>query len=576
MLGRPLSLRQQTIFYILAPVLLLLIGLEIIGFGAIKSMLVEQIQQTGVSYLQKTASHIDLRLRLPKKLLAELVEEQSDEVKSFLRETIESFDGVIELHQEETPLGSSNSNNGGTLSSNVEYARVFRDNTILLNAVNRDKRYEATLAISFFDLIGHIPQTPWWNGLQTYLLDTKGNVLSPVEPTNSLNAVSHIISHQISENNREKILQLATKSATGSLPGDNSKTPEIIYGFHSLKEAPYIMVVVSDATVVLEPLLTFRLAYLIASLVITGIILILLNLMANRIIQSTKKLSKGFRNIAKGQFGKPLKIVRDDEIGRLVQNFNDMSVQLQNGLQVQQSLLLAGEIQQSFLPQVEYSDSHLEAFGFSLPCDETGGDFFDIIPQREGSLFLIVGDVVGHGVGAALLMATTRALLRSEIQHNQDLASCTARVNSLLCDDTVDTGNFSTLFLLSLAKDNRTLRWVRAGHEPAMLYNVDQQSFTELRGKGTAIGIDSTLGYQEYSIPLAKDQHLIFIGSDGLTELENCDRERFGRKRLQQCIQKYASHPVKDILARLREEIDLFAGERRPDDDITAVIAKIR
>ncbi len=109
-----------------------------------------------------------------------------------------------------------------------------------------------------------------------------------------------------------------------------------------------------------------------------------------------------------------------------------------------------------------------------------------------------------------------------------------------------------------------------------MLYNIENKSFTELRGRGTAIGIDSTLDYQENSITLPGGKHLIFIGSDGLTELENIHGERFGRDRLKQFIDTYASHSIEDILAKLRDEIDLFAGDRRPDDDITAVIAKIR
>lgn len=579
MLHRPLSLRSQTIVYILTPVLLLLIGLEVVGFNVIKSMLIGQIQQTGIGYLQKSADHIDLRLRLPKRLLGKLVEEQSDEVKEFLTDTIKSFDGVIKLHQEEKTANSKRQAHGEKIEPHVSYAPIFSDNTLQLNAVKQDESTETTLTttliISFFDLIGHFPQTPWWNGLQTYLLDKKGNLLSPLEPEDLSTASNQIDSHPISKENRLKILQLAETRASGSLPSNNSTSPEIIYGFHSLKEAPYIMVVVTDATVVLQPLRTFRLAYLIASLVVTVIILILLNIMANRILKSTKKLSKGFARLAAGQFDKPLKIERNDEMGRLVHHFNDMSQQLQNGLQVQQSLLLAGEIQQGLLPQSHYEDCQLKAFGFSLPCDETGGDFFDIVSSKKGPLYLVVGDVVGHGVGAALLMATTRALLRSEIQHTSNLASCTTAVNRLLCSDTMDTGNFATLFLLSLSRDKRTLRWVRAGHEPAMLYNVTERTFTELRGKGCAIGIDASIDFQENTISLPKGEHLIFIGSDGLTELENNHGERFGRVRLQQYLEKYSSHTVDDILTLLQREIKIFAGNRRQDDDITAVIAKM-
>ncbi|BHH84183.1 SpoIIE family protein phosphatase [Desulforhopalus sp. 52FAK] len=580
MFGKPNSLRQRAALYILAPVFVLLISIEVIGFNYIKSMLLQQMRQTGISQLQRTAHYIESQLRLPKKLMAELALADELEVRTFLSDTVQSLDGVIELRQTAPhPLSPITPANNSS-PPEVFYDPLFEDKTVLLHTTTPGNKhqdgYSATLSISFYDLVGHIPKSPWWNGVQTFMLDTEGNILRSVDSDETITENSSSPTLQMSVKNKARLQQLIKERPIGSMSADDSQNTEIIYGYHKLKEAPYTMVVVNDSAIILKPLQTFRLAYLLSSLIVTAVILFLLNLMAGRIIRTTQELSTAADHLANGHFDKPLHSDRNDEVGHLVQSFNSMSKQLQQGIQVQKSLMLAGEIQQSLLPQSEFINQQFEAFGFSLPCDETGGDFFDILPCSGGKLFLMVGDVVGHGVGAALLMATTRALLRSEIEHASDLSSCANRINRLLCRDTAHSGNFSTLFLLSLENSNRTLHWVRAGHEPAMLYNLEQDVFTELRGNGMVLGIEAETEYEENSVELPEGEHLILIGSDGLTELENMNGERFDKNRIQHLIRQHVSSTAKEILAQLNREITTFAGDKRSDDDITAVIAKIR
>lgn len=581
MFGRPTSLRQRTALYILAPVFFLLITIELISFRYIRTLLLNQMQTTGISHLQRTANHIDTQLRLPKTLLAKLTEESSEEIRSFLAETTRSLEGVIELtltkHTSSSPDFMPTTDN----STRVYYDPIFKNNTVLLHAgtTQHDNKpgYSAQLTISFFDLIGNIPASPWSSGLNTFILDAEGNILSPSYPAHSYKSPDS--AHEdlyISVENKQKLRRQIAQRKTGIMPIDKSTTPEIIYGYHTLKQAPWTMVVISDGASILKPLNTFRWTYLITSLCITAVILFLLNLLIGRITRTAKQLSKAAGRLANGHFDQPLKLDRDDEIGRLVESFNAMSRQLQKGAQLQASMTLAGEIQQRLLPQSEYKDHKFEAFGVSFPCDETGGDFFDIIHCDTGKLFLIVGDVVGHGVGAALLMATTRALIRSEIEHAANLSSCIERVNRLLSRDTDNSGDFATLFLLSLNHTKRSVRWIRAGHEPAMLYNLINGTFTELKGKGLALGVDPTISYQEHVVELPLGEHLILIGSDGLTDIENQNGERFGRSRLQQLIQKTATLSADNILKEISAEIDRFSEKKRPEDDITVVIAKIR
>lgn len=579
MLGRPTSLRQRTALYILIPFFFLLITIEFISFRYIRTLLLNQMQTNGINHLERTANHIDTQLKLPKTLLTKLTEEPSEEIRSFLATTTRSLEGVIDLTlTKNTP--SSDYMPTADNSTRSYYDPIFKNNTVILHVEATPQidnpGYSAQLTISLYDLIGNIPLSPWSNNLSTFILDTNGSILSQVPLQSTTSSTSAHDELYISATDKQELRKLIAKKTAGIMPVGHGTTPDIIYGYHTLQQAPWTMVVFSDGASLSKPLYTFRRAFLFSSLFVTAIILFLLNLLVNRITRTAKKLSKAAGRLANGHFDAPLQLDRNDEIGMLVESFNAMSKQLQKGVKLQKSMTLAGEIQQRLLPQSEYKSEKFEAFGLSLPCDETGGDFFDIIACNSGKLFLLVGDVVGHGVGAALHMATTRALIRSEIEHAKNLSSCIGRVNRLLSRDTVSTGDFATLFLLSLDRSNRSIRWVRAGHEPAMLYNLENGSFTELKGKGLALGIDPTSNYQEQELEIPAGNHLILIGSDGLTDVENQNGERFGRLRLQQLIKKIATLTADTILKEISSEINRFSEQKAPDDDITVVIVKIR
>ncbi len=130
MFGRPTSLRQRTALYILAPVFFLLITIELISFRYIRTLLLNQMQTSGISHLQRTANHIDTQLQRPKILLDKLTEEPSEEIRSFLAETTRSLEGVIELtvtkHVSSSPDYMPTTDN----STRIYYDPIFKNNTI--------------------------------------------------------------------------------------------------------------------------------------------------------------------------------------------------------------------------------------------------------------------------------------------------------------------------------------------------------------------------------------------------------------------------------------------------------------
>ena len=161
-----------------------------------------------------------------------------------------------------------------------------------------------------------------------------------------------------------------------------------------------------------------------------------------------------------------------------------LEIKRKNSL-LRKSLALANEIQVNLLPQHVPDNDRLDIAGKSIYCSATGGDYYDFISftDRGGNrLDFVVGDVTGHGVEAALLMTTARALLRSRVQQPGSLAQVITDVNRHLTADLYESGRFMTLFYMSIDSVSGRLSWFRAGHDPAIIYDPSAERFEELRG----------------------------------------------------------------------------------------------
>lgn len=584
MVLKPTSLRQRTILYIIIPTCVLLLTLEVLSFRNIKEMLLQQLRESATSHLQRTATYIDARLKHPKNLLRRFQTAPSREVREYILDTLTTLDGVIEIKPPLTKLreGSDSPETGSSPETvwSMYYSPLFESETIALKVKSSKDDFPARpvtkVIISFYDLIGHIPGAPWWTGLQSFIIDESGNILAP-----DIGGLPAPISDpprlsSLSTEIRKKLLEAIKSNTSGSVASSDAGMPETIYGFYRLAEAPWTLVVRSQGETVLQPIISFRKSYFLISILTTALILYLINLLTTRTIRTVKMVSKAAKRLAGGHFDHPLELESRDELGELVRSFNTMNNQLQQGVQLKKAMAIAGEVQRNLLPQSQFTGRKLKAFGVSVPCDDTGGDFFDIVNTEKSApqLTVVVGDVVGHGIGAALLMATTRALLRSQISSTLNLADCVSSVNRLLCQDTEHSGNFVTIFVLAIDKSCNRISWVRAGHEPAMLYNLKKNNFFDLRGKGLALGIDPSHQYLENSLDLPDTPHLIITGTDGVTDVENEKGERFGRKRLQSFIEHHCNQSPENIVQCLCLELEKFRGSCSQNDDITLVIAK--
>jgi phosphoserine phosphatase RsbU/P len=254
-----------------------------------------------------------------------------------------------------------------------------------------------------------------------------------------------------------------------------------------------------------------------------------------------------------------------------------LEIQRKNEL-LRQALALADEIQKNMLPRENLDLEKFRIAGKSVYCSETGGDYYDFIKTSEDlrqPLNIVVGDVTGHGIEAALLMTTARALIRSRASQPGSISQILTDVNKHLAYDINASGRFMTMFYLTIDPQRKCLNWVRAGHDPAILYDPSTDTFESLAGPGMALGVDEFYRYQaNEKYGLKKDQ-VIFLGTDGIWETHNPKGGMLGKQSVLEIIRQNASGSPAAIIDTIINAMNDFRENLEPEDDATLVAIKI-
>jgi sigma-B regulation protein RsbU (phosphoserine phosphatase) len=411
----------------------------------------------------------------------------------------------------------------------------------------------------------------WWQSNRAFLVDNQGKILTSTVPgrRNKLANTNDPL--------ERKTLNAINSMPFGTLLG-SGHPPSEVSGFYKLKEAPWSLIMIAPGKEILSPIVRFRMYYLIIGSGFILLILLLIKWVMGRTVFSIKEVSQAANRITLGDFSKLLPVKTRDEVGDLIRSFNKMVEQLQERIRLKAALDLAMEVQQNLLPQKSLKTEGLDIAGRSIYCDETGGDYYDFLEvccRDSNHLGLAVGDVSGHGISAALLMASVRASLRCRVTQPGSIAEIITDVNRLVVNDTRESGNFMTLFYAEITPGDRVLRWVRAGHDPALLYDPTSEAIEELRGMGLALGIDEDYNYQESTITNLSRGQILLIGTDGVWETNNESGEMFGKKRLEALILENASSSSEKILHSIIEALKDFSGPVKQKDDVTLTVAKI-
>ena len=281
--------------------------------------------------------------------------------------------------------------------------------------------------------------------------------------------------------------------------------------------------------------------------------------------------------LAEGDFSSRMEFTTGDERDILARAFNEMVPQLEDRIRIREALEVAQEVQQNLLPTEVPVLPGFDISATAIYCDETGGDYFDFFPCGKDCEYLgvAIGDVSEHGVPAALLMTTARALLRMRSSQPGSIGQVVTSVNHLLTADTYESGRFMTLFYLHIDQAKGKLHWVRAGHEPGIFYDPATDTFEELTGPGIALGVDKEWQYEENERGGLASGQIILLGTDGIWETRKANGEMFGKHRLYEIIRQSADHDAKSIEKAVLEAIGEFRGESEQEDDITMVVIKV-
>ncbi len=349
--------------------------------------------------------------------------------------------------------------------------------------------------------------------------------------------------------------------------------PLILMGVLSYNKAS--MMLLTNPSEVIESLL-YMTAFLLT--VTLAVALFLSSMFSSGIIDPVRRMEAAMARVERGDLSAAVTVDSNDELGSLAENFNQMTDGLKDRYRLRQSLDLAKEVQQNLLPKGNPRFSGLDIAGTSIYCDETGGDYFDFFDSPapgEKKYSVVIADVSEHGIPSALLMASTRAFLRQRSALSGSIARVVTDVNRQLTRDVEETGRFITLLYLQIDMDRRTICWVRAGHDPAVLYDPAADRFEELSGQGIALGVDSSWQYEEATHNAMAAGQIILLSTDGIWEARSPQDEMFGKQPLYEIIRRNAQARAAEIQDAILAELRQFQQDVEPVDDITLVIIKI-
>lgn len=301
-------------------------------------------------------------------------------------------------------------------------------------------------------------------------------------------------------------------------------------------------------------------------------------LLSARLNRPLNMLRQGMDEVSRGNLQAHIPAIHTgDEFESLILQFNRMADGLSEGERMKRSLELAREIQQKLLPKESPRLPGFEVSGHVEYCDETGGDFYDFIENPGGArdrLGIAVGDVTGHGIAAALLMASVRSALRSRADHYPERLDLLLRtINTSMVRDT-EQRSLVTLAYGVLDARARTFLYTSAGHEAVLWFRAATGAIEELKSTGLPLGILEEAEFPQAGPVQLAAGDLLVVGTDGIREAFDPAGDQFGSARFQSLVKENAAKPAAGVHAAIVAGVREFCGGGAPRDDITLVVVK--
>jgi serine phosphatase RsbU (regulator of sigma subunit) len=237
-------------------------------------------------------------------------------------------------------------------------------------------------------------------------------------------------------------------------------------------------------------------------------------------------------------------------------------------------MIVAQQIQEHLFPKRPPGLAGFDIAGASFPAEFASGDYYDYIPLPEKCYAIVVGDVSGHGIGPALLMASTRAFLRSMSRTSGDVSEMLARANHFLLEDT-QPDQYVTLFLGRLDPHARQFSYASAGHPAAYILDASGEVKARLGSTAPPLGVVPDAKFSAGTSLTLEPGDLAILLTDGALEATAPDGTRFGEARVLEVVRASRSEPASQIISRLHRAILDFRRQEALPDDVTAIVLKV-
>ena len=433
------------------------------------------------------------------------------------------------------------------------------------------------------------------NGAYAFLLDTNGKVIAAPE------AFRDTVGNNIVTDDKARLHGIADQILSGK--SGIAATDQAYYAYAPIEGIDWILGVYFPTSVITEKTdditavisentsntaQSIQNSILLAiTIFVAGFIIIVIGVyfiskvFADRVVQPLLFLQKDVQMISEGNLEHRAKIIQDDEIGELANAFNNMSASLQEYIKNLSSVMaekerigaelnVATQIQADMLPSIFPAFPEREEFDIYAtmqPAKEVGGDFYDFFLIDEDHLAVVIADVSGKGVPAALFMVIAKTLLKNRAQMGDSPAKVLEVVNNQLCENN-KAEMFVTVWFGVMQISTGKIVAANAGHEKPIIRKADGE-FEIFKDKhGFVMGGMEGMKYKEYELEIEKGGCL-FVYTDGVPEATSSDSELFGMERLVQVLNEEKDAPLPDILKSVKGSIDKFVKDAPQFDDIT-------
>jgi len=240
----------------------------------------------------------------------------------------------------------------------------------------------------------------------------------------------------------------------------------------------------------------------------------------------------------------------------------------------QRELEIAKTIQLGLLPTRIPQIPGIRLAGICLPAKDVGGDYYDFLDQPQGGLGLVIADVSGHNVGAAMLMAETRTLIHARRDQLSTPAETLAELNRFFYDDLSRAELFVTMFVLTYQPATRQVQFASAGHPPPLLWRCRSRECERLDAEGLILGVRREFPYLE-EVRQLEPGDILLLYTDGITEAADANDELFGEERLAALLKDAHQSSPEELIERIFHQVRLFTGSHSFNDDVSLVVMQV-